>query len=119
MKIIITGTGGSVGPHVVNKFSNEGWTVYPWNRNIVNPENPKAVEEFVNGIQPDAIIHLATGSHNWTEQLSALSKKYGARFLYTSSVSTIRTKTVRNFPYTEPAENFSRTLKRVRIYTTA
>lgn len=87
MKIIITGTGGSVGPHVVNKFSNEGWTVYPWNRNVVNPGNPKAVEEFVLGIQPDAIIHLATGSHNWTEQLSALSKKYGARFLYSSSVS--------------------------------
>lgn len=87
MKIIVTGTGGSVGPHVVNKFSKEGWTVYPWDRNAVNPESPKAVEEFVTGIQPDAVIHLATGSHNWTEQLAALSWQHKIKFLYTSSVS--------------------------------
>jgi dTDP-4-dehydrorhamnose reductase len=86
MKVLVTGTNGTVAPVVVERLAASGHGVVAWDRSRVSPDDPAAVRAFVARVSPDWIVHAATGSPDWAETLAAASG-LPARLLYVSSAS--------------------------------
>ncbi len=87
MKAIVTGTGGTVAPVLVESLRAAGHDVVAWDRQRVSTDDQEAVAEFIRTAQPDWFFHLATGSPVWAEWIAGLCAELDIRFLYTSSVS--------------------------------
>ena len=83
MKMLVTGTNGTVAPVVVARLRAAGHETVAWDRSRVPPDDPGAVGAFLAETAPDWIVHAAMGSPDWAEALAATP----ARMLYVSSVS--------------------------------
>lgn len=87
MKIIITGLNGTVAPAVAQQLQSRGHEVVGWNRADISPDDPEQVKQFLEKVQPAAVLHCATGSPVWAEMLAHWCGANGVKFLFTSTVS--------------------------------
>ncbi len=87
MKAIFTGMNGTVAPFVANYFSEKGYEVIAYDRNIVSTENEREIEPFILRHQPKILLHFAMGSIEWTKNLSLICSKKQIEFVYISTVS--------------------------------
>lgn len=81
MKAIITGMSGMVAPAVARILRADGEEVVAWDRGQVSPDDPTAVERFIEEEAPDVFFQIATGSPDWIEQTARLCHQSGIRFL--------------------------------------
>lgn len=76
MKVLITGAGGFVGPHLIRELKGTGHDVFATDMrpgayqsmpvdasSIVNLSRPDEVEQLFKECTPDAVVHLAGWSH--------------------------------------------------------
>jgi len=98
MKILVTGTHGTVGQAVLARAHPAGISISPWNRQVAPPDDPAAGESMINQTRPDAIMHLAMpamGSNHpdegrianieWSEFLAAACHDRHIPFLFAST----------------------------------
>lgn len=99
MKVLITGSRGTLGKVVTEQLKSEGNQVIPWNRSEVYPFDSEMGYGFVKEKRPDMIFHLATDSSplgeedegwkinvEWSVHLARWAEELGIPFLFTSSV---------------------------------
>jgi nucleoside-diphosphate-sugar epimerase len=58
-RVLVTGAGGFVGRHLVERLSREGARVLPLTRARCDLTDRRAVDRFVRAADPDAVLHLA------------------------------------------------------------
>lgn len=87
MNILLTGAGGTVGPHVVRRLGRDGLVAIPWDRDAVPPDDRDACLRHLETLRPDAVVHLALGPEAWAAALAGYAADAGTPFLYTSTVS--------------------------------
>jgi len=85
MKAIITGMSGTLAPYIFDKFVNEDWEMIIWERHLVSIDDLEAIKKFVEKIQPDLFLHMATGPVEWIEKIIEAIKPFGIPFVFTSS----------------------------------
>jgi dTDP-4-dehydrorhamnose reductase len=83
MKVLVTGTNGTVAPVIVERLGAAVHETVAWDREHVPPDDVGAARAFVAEVAPDWIVHAAMGSAHWAEVLAGT----GVRLLYISSVS--------------------------------
>jgi dTDP-4-dehydrorhamnose reductase len=83
--VLVTGAGGSLGPHVVAAAQARGWQVLAWDRRQVPPEDEAACARHLAATPADAVLHLALGSERWAAQIAAHAAAHGLPFVLTGS----------------------------------
>jgi dTDP-4-dehydrorhamnose reductase len=84
-KLLITGLNGTLAPKVARAAQAQGYNVLGWNRTEVSPDNPDAVQAFLEQTRPDALLHLAMGSEDWAAQMASHAARASLPFLFTST----------------------------------
>jgi dTDP-4-dehydrorhamnose reductase len=110
-KVLLTGMNGTVAPVVAEELRGRGYETLAWDRGAVSPEDRGAVERFIRGVKPSALIHCAMGSPQWAEDMARVCAEQGSAFLYVSSASVYGTQqqgpfTVYDTP--EPSDDYGR-----------
>lgn len=99
MKILVTGSRGTLGRALVRALAAEGHEVIAWSREQAPPDNHAAQAHYMAGVQPDVVFHLAVPSHStgrpdegrlvnvaWTDHLARLTAARGLPFIFSSTV---------------------------------
>lgn len=84
-RLLITGLGGTLAPHLARAATDAGWQVLGWDRHRVPVEDAAAVAAHLQASRPDAIAHLALGAVSWGAALAGYATKQGLPFLFTST----------------------------------
>ncbi len=105
-KVLITGASGTVGSALRRALEQRGATVAAWDRQAVPPSRFDLMEDYLRGIQPEGIYHLATSSRpvglpnesrlvnvEWTGRLGELSAKLEIPIIFSSTVMVFSEKT--------------------------
>ncbi len=87
MRAILTGMNGTVAPVVGDALKKEGYEVVQYDRSKISTENEKEVRAFIEHINPELLMHFATGSIAWTKMLAKIAKELNIQYVYISSVS--------------------------------
>lgn len=83
----MTGANGTVGGAVGAAAGRRGWTVIPWDRAAVSPDDRAAIDAQVDRTAPQAILHLAMGAPAWAARMAELAAAARIPFVFTSTVS--------------------------------
>lgn len=111
MKIVVTGSGGTLGSALSTHLTAQGHRVVPWDRSKVPITDYWAMEEFLRSTSPGALFHLAVPSqltgipneswlvnYQWTSELAWICKERGIPFVYVSTVMVFSSQ--RQGPFT-------------------
>lgn len=101
MKILVTGATGTLGQELCPLLEREGWLFWATNSRIFDITNTKMVDEIINKVSLDFIIHLAAYTnidmaethkeeafevnHKGTKNLAKIAKKLDVPILYVST----------------------------------
>lgn len=98
MKALITGCHGTLGQALSLRLQQRGHTVVAWDRHAADPLQPHRHAEWVAGVRPDVIFHLAiaaqpTGADNeawrvnveWSETLARIAHEQKITLVFTST----------------------------------
>lgn len=101
MRILVTGATGSLGQELCPMLEREGWLFWATNSKIFDITNTKMVNEIINKVSLDFIIHLAAYTnidmaethkqeafkvnHIGTKNLAKIAKKLDVPILYIST----------------------------------
>ncbi len=91
-KILLTGMNGTVAPVLAEELRGRGCEVVAWDRGAVSPDDCESVARFIREVKPSAIVHCATGSPQWAEDMARVGAEAGSKFLYVSSASVYGTQ---------------------------
>lgn len=99
MKILITGSHGTVGKAMLSYLQEQKIEVVCWDRKKASPFHYHEMKSYLEEIKPDALFHFAIASqgtgvenegwkinYDWTSELAWLTKELGIKFLFTSTV---------------------------------
>lgn len=111
MKIVVTGSGGTIGTALSTQLKGLGHQVVPWNRTKVPITDYWVMEEFLRSTAPGALFHLAvpsqptgmaneswTVNYQWTSELAWICRELGITFVYVSTVMVFSSQ--RQGPFT-------------------
>jgi len=111
MKIVVTGSGGTLGSVLVPYLEGQGHTVVPWDRAAVPITDYWAMEQFLRASGAGALFHLAvpsrptglaneswTVNYQWTSELAWICKELDIRFVFVSTVMVFSSQ--RQGPFT-------------------
>ena len=87
MRLLLTGSNGTVGTRVRALAADRDWEVAGWDRSIASPDDPAAIAAHVAAVTPDAVLHLAMGAPAWAAQLGTLAANAGIPYVFTSTAS--------------------------------
>ncbi|MCU0301949.1 MAG: NAD(P)-dependent oxidoreductase [Candidatus Nanopelagicales bacterium] len=85
MRLLLTGTGGTVAPRLAARAVAAGHEVIAWDRAEVPPDDLAACSRFVEHVQPDGIAHLAFGAEAWAGMLARTAAERAAPLVFTST----------------------------------
>ena len=91
-KVLLTGMNGTVAPAIAEELRRRGCEVASWDRGAVSPDDRQAVARFIREVKPSALVHCATGSAQWAEDMARVCAEEGSKFLYVSSASVYGTQ---------------------------
>lgn len=87
MRLLLTGSRGTVGAAVLDAAAAHGFEVVPWLREQADPNSPTAVGTMLERTAPDAILHLAMGATDWAAAMARYGARHGVPFVFTSTAS--------------------------------
>lgn len=99
MKILLTGSNGTIGQSLKGYLIKNDCEIISWNRKTIPVDNYFIMEDFIRDSHVDILIHLAAVTtdiekeraeswkvnYEWTSELAWICRKFGIRFIYTSS----------------------------------
>jgi len=85
MKLLITGTRGTIGPRLLAAAHQRGWETVAWDRSQADPLDEAAVQAFLDRQAVQGLIHLATGPEAWAAQLARFAGERGVPLVHVSS----------------------------------
>jgi dTDP-4-dehydrorhamnose reductase len=99
MRVLVTGSRGTVGRALAERLGSSGHTVVGWNRAEVPIDRYDAMDRFVGAVAPDALVNLAIASqptgrpgegwlvnHEWPSELAWICRQRAIRFVHASTV---------------------------------
>ena len=111
LRTLLTGVGGTVAPILAAELRSRGGETLAWDRSAVDPEDSRAVDDFIRRSGASALVHCGMGSPLWAERMAARCAALGIPFLYTSSVSVFGSHQVGPFDpdaVPEPTDDYGR-----------
>ena len=110
-RVIVTGMSGTVAPALAEVLRMRGGEVVAWDRLAVPPDDRRTAAGFVRDVRPGALVHCATGSPQWAEDLARVCAAEGMIFVHVSSASVYGTH--QHGPFTvaavpEPSDDYGR-----------
>jgi dTDP-4-dehydrorhamnose reductase len=85
MKVLLTGAGGTLGPHVLQSLNAHGHSVIAFDRHACSPDDASAVAQYLKQTAPAAVVHLGFGAEAFAAQLAASCAAYQTPFVFTST----------------------------------
>jgi len=117
MKIVVTGSRGTLGSALVPFLSLQGHQVMGWDREQVSITDYWAMEAFLRKKKIQALYHLAvpsqptgmpneswTVNYQWTSELAWLCKELNIQFVYVSTVMVFSSQRHGPFTVDTPAD---------------
>ena len=98
MSILVTGANGTLGQEMMRALKKQKKKAVGFDRNTIDPENPKAVKAFLDELNPTLIFHLAKSSILFTETLAQWAFKHKVKLVFTSSFKVFSGKKIEG-PY--------------------
>jgi dTDP-4-dehydrorhamnose reductase len=108
---LLTGMHGTVAPILAAELRSRGGETLAWDRSAVDPEDSRAIADFIRSSRASALVHCGMGSPLWAERMAACCADLGIPFLYTSSVSVFGSHQVGPFDpdaVPEPTDDYGR-----------
>jgi dTDP-4-dehydrorhamnose reductase len=87
MRLLMTGSRGTVGGAVLDAAPEHGVEVVPWLRELADPNSPTAVGTMLERTAPGAILHLGMGATDWAAAMARYAAAHGVPFVFTSTAS--------------------------------
>jgi len=98
-KILLTGSGGTIGQGLSDFLRKQNMEVIVWNRKEISVDNYASMEKFISLINPDVLIHLAAVTsfdpelrkqswlinYEWPSELAWICKIHQIKFIFTST----------------------------------
>jgi dTDP-4-dehydrorhamnose reductase len=84
MRLLLTGSRGTVGSAVRTAAAERGIEVVPWLREEADPDHPGPM---LARTRPDAILHLAMGAPRWAAAMARHAAERAVPFVFTSTAS--------------------------------
>jgi dTDP-4-dehydrorhamnose reductase len=107
LKVIVTGSNGTVGKVLKAYLEICGLEVFGWDRKKIPVNNSELIIDYVKQIAPEIIFHLATNSNpvgidnegwivnvEWSSLLANAALEINARFVFTSTVMVYSIKAI-------------------------
>jgi dTDP-4-dehydrorhamnose reductase len=85
MRVLLTGVNGTVAPKFAAAAHAAGHDIIGWNRDLVDPNDIGAVDQFLADTTPDAIVHMAFGAESWAGQLAGYAGRRDIPYVFTST----------------------------------
>ncbi|NNM53163.1 MAG: sugar nucleotide-binding protein [Spirochaetales bacterium] len=117
MRIMVTGSHGTVGKALCSYLEQKGHTVVAWDRNSVSFTDYWAMENYLRSSQIKALYHLAVPSqktglaneswlvnYQWTSELAWLCKVLDVQFIFISTVMVFSSQSQGPFTVNSPAD---------------
>ncbi len=117
MRALITGARGTVGQALQAVLRARGVEVVAWDRAAVAVDDYAAMHQFIKGVAPDVLFHLAIGSqptgqaneswlvnYQWPSELAWITRELGVRMVFTSSVMVFTDDAVGPFTVDTPPD---------------
>lgn len=117
MKIVVTGSGGTLGSALVPHLKGLGHEVVPWDRSRVSITDYWAMDEFLASSQAGAVFHLAvpsrptglaneswTVNYQWTSELAWICKERSIPFVFVSTVMVFSSHRQGPFTFDTPPD---------------
>ena len=87
MRLLLTGSRGTIGGAVLDAAAAAGFDVVPWLREQADPNQPTAVQSALERTAPEAILHLAMGATDWAAAMARHAEAHSIPFVFTSTAS--------------------------------
>ena len=99
IKVLITGSSGTIGKVLTEKLIQKGFIVEKWNRSLIPIDNYALMEAYIEKIKPAYLFHLAAitsfdpelrkdswkVNYEWTSELAWICKQHSVKFIFTST----------------------------------
>ncbi|OHD10969.1 MAG: hypothetical protein A2086_02115 [Spirochaetes bacterium GWD1_27_9] len=98
MKVLITGSNGTLGIEMQKYLKSLDIEVVCWDRKTVSPFDYHSMENYIKEVKPDLLFHFAIASqstgldneswkinYEWTSELAWITGNLGIKFLFTST----------------------------------
>jgi dTDP-4-dehydrorhamnose reductase len=134
MKIVITGSNGTIGSVLRNYLDSQGHETIAWDRKLTPVDNYQVMEDFLRGSRADALFHLAvasqpTGKENeswlvnyeWSSELAWICRILYIKFIFTSTVMVFSDKnsgpyTIHSVPDAESGYGYEKRMAEGRVF---
>lgn len=85
MRVLVTGLGGTLAPHLAHALRRLGHEACAWDRAAAPPDDSSACRAMLERLDPGAIAHLALGPEAWAGTLAAHAAARSLPMLFTST----------------------------------
>lgn len=85
MRIVVTGSKGTVGSALRTILGKTNHALVPWDRSVIDPEDAEAGAAWLDEQNPDALVHLGMGPEAWAGRLAGWCARKNRPFVFTSS----------------------------------
>lgn len=99
MKVVVTGSRGTVGKVLVTRLKKRKHTVVPLVHDAFDVNDAAQINAFLDDAQPDVIMHLAKGEVPFTKALATWAFIHKKAYLFTSTYKVFSGKKIEG-PFT-------------------
>ncbi|MDR2828261.1 MAG: sugar nucleotide-binding protein [Acholeplasmatales bacterium] len=84
---LVTGYSGMIAKEFVKDITKYGYECVIWDRKVIDIDIDNAINNYLNEVKPDLIVHFAYGRFEWSTLMALYAKNNNIKMVYISTVN--------------------------------